>query len=60
MDVSNTFNDLFEEDFGEWLIALLPLSHKVEEITSRAELHDEHDMPLRLKSLVQLHDRLMP
>lgn len=59
MDISNTFDDLFEKDFGEWLVTLLPFSHKVEEVTSRTEFHHKHDVSLRLKSLVELYDRLV-
>ena len=60
MDVSNAFNDLFEKDFGKWLIALFPLSHEVQEVTASAKLHHEHDMPLGFECLVKFHDRLMP
>ena len=60
MDVSNAFDDLFEEDFGERLVALFPLSHEVQKIAARAQLHNQHNVPLGFERLVELHDGLVP
>ena len=60
VNVADSFYNLLEEHLGQWLIQLLPLSHEVQQIASCAELHDEHDVPSRLESLIQLDDRVVP
>lgn len=60
MDITDTLDDLLEQDFSEGLLALLPLPHEVEQVTASAQLHHEHDMTLRLERLVELDDRDMP
>lgn len=59
VNVTDTFNDLFKQDFSERLLALLSLTDKVKEITSSTKLHNEHDMALSFKCLVQLDHRFV-
>ena len=54
VDVANAFNDLPEENFSQWLLALLTLAYKVKEVTTCTELHNKHDMALGLKCFVEL------
>ena len=59
VNVTDTFNDLFKQDFSERLFTLLPLTDKVKKITSSTKLHNEHDMALSFKCLVQLDHRFV-
>ena len=52
VDVANTLYDLLEENLCKRLLELFPFPHEVEQVTSSAQLHHQHDMSPRLEGLI--------
>ena len=59
MDVTDSFDDLFEQDLGQWFVTLLPLAHEVEQVASSTQLHDKHNVALGFECFVELDYRGM-
>ena len=56
MDVPEALYDLSKEELSDVFRESPPLPHVVEQISTRAQLHDEEDVPSCLEGLEQLHD----
>lgn len=59
MSVMESFKYLFKNYFRCIFIQLSPFSYIIEKIASRSKLHDEDDVGVSFKSLVQANDVFM-
>lgn len=60
MNVSKTFNNLFENDSGDIFVELLSLPYVVKEITTCAQFHSQEHMSLGFECFIKFYHTLMP
>jgi hypothetical protein len=60
VNVAKTVDDLLKDNFGIGLLQSPSLSDIVEQVTPRAEFHDNDDVLFSLNGLINLNDVVMP